>query len=663
MCADLGVDLNRPFTITELTDGLTKMKNGKSVGYDRICNEMLKNSPPNVKLILLEFIKLCLKNSLAPGSLCNELISPIHKSGSVDDPNNYRGICVSSSIAKLFMSMFGTRLQGKVDKENMISKNQIGFRKNFRTADHLITLKAIVKKYVTKGQNKLYACFIDLRKAYDSIDHKKLFNHLRKLGLNGKLIDLVENFYEKTKCAIKIKGKITNFFKFGKGVRQGCPLSCLLFNLYINDLIPILDRVSDSSICLSENDPINVLMYADDLIVLARSQEELQKKVDNLNLFLHDRKLFINETKTKCMVFNRGNRLCKINLSINGIEIENVKTFKYLGFTVGAKNCSFIATCNDLGIKTKRAIFALNNKIKLSQMPVNLALKIFTTQLVPILLYGAEVWGPYVFKNLINWEKSETERVHTQFLKRILGCDIRTSNIMTRTEVGRKPLICDIIRKSALFIKHVKSNVGSLAWQAMEYEKENFDDDNVFQLIRKFTPYYNETGETVEPPNINGVRKQNYIFYKQVWKTGIVQLSKAEAYLRYKGDIRIEKYLTHIKNIKHRKALTRFRLSCHLLMIEKGRHHNPPLDRSERTCPFCESVIEDEIHFLIECPKYNNERIPIFRACNQSSIYFENMTNESKFIFIMTNEDINIMSILGSFIFNCFKKREIELIQ
>ena len=98
-------------------------------------------------------------------------------------------------------------------------------------------------------------------------------------------------------------------------------------------------------------------------------------------------------------------------------------------------------------------------------------------------------------------------------------------------------------------------------------------------------------------------------------------------------------------------------------MIEKGRHRNPPLDRSERTCPFCESVIEDEIHFLIECPKYNNERIPIFRACNQSSIYFENMTNELKFIFIMSNEDINIMSILGSFIFNCLKKREIELIQ
>ena len=85
---------------------------------------------------------------------------------------------------------------------------------------------------------------------------------------------------------------------------------------------------------------------------------------------------------------NRGNRLCKINLFINGIAIENVKTFKYLGFTLGAKNCSFNNTSRNLGVKTKRALFALNNRIKLSQMPIKLALKIFgqLTHLVKLYL-------------------------------------------------------------------------------------------------------------------------------------------------------------------------------------------------------------------------------------------------------------------------------------
>ena len=107
--------------------------------------------------------------------------------------------------------------------------------------------------------------------------------------------------------------------------------------------------------------------------------------------------MLVNETKTKSMVFNRGNKLCNTNLSLNGIEIENVKTFKYLGFTVGAKNCSFKGTSNDLSIKTKLAIFAVNSKIRLSLIPVKLAIKIFMTQLQPILLYGGEVWGTYVF--------------------------------------------------------------------------------------------------------------------------------------------------------------------------------------------------------------------------------------------------------------------------
>ena len=187
---------------------------------------------------------------------------------------------------------------------------------------------------------------------------------------------LVEDFYNKTKCAINVNAKITSLFIYGKGVRQGCPLSSLLFN-YVNDTIHILNRASDSPIHLSENDPTNALMYADDLIVLAKSQEELQEKIDKLSSFLQERKLFVNEAKTKCMVFNRGNRLCKINLFINGIAIENVKTFKYLGFTLGAKNCSFNHTRTNLSIKTK--LFALNNRIRISQMPLKLALNIYHT--------------------------------------------------------------------------------------------------------------------------------------------------------------------------------------------------------------------------------------------------------------------------------------------
>ena len=68
--------------------------------------------------------------------------------------------------------------------------------------------------------------------------------------------------------------------------------------------------------------------------------------------------------------------------------------------------------------------------MKISKLPVKLAVQIFATQLAPILLYGAEVWGPYVFNDYTDWERNDIEKVHTQFVKRIIGCDVRTSNLM-----------------------------------------------------------------------------------------------------------------------------------------------------------------------------------------------------------------------------------------
>ena len=176
----------------------------------------------------------------------------------------------------------------------------------------------------------------------------------------------------------------------------------------------------------------------------------------------------------------------------------------------------------------------------------------------------------------------------------------------------------------------MKSNPESLAGQALAYEWENNDENNLLQLIRKFTQYYQGPVYPIERLNKRDVRKQNDEFYKQVWKTEIIKLSKAESYVKYKDNINLEDYLVKIKNHKHRKALTRFRLSCHPLMIEKGRHQKPPLPRPERTCHYCPSEIEDELHFITSCPRYDNERIPLYRTAIENSIHFENLSNESK---------------------------------
>ena len=108
---------------------------------------------------------------------------------------------------------------------NVLFKNQIGFKRNHRTADHLLTLKSVVKKYVTIGKKKLFACFLDLKKAFDSVWHKGLFHKILENAISDNILNLIKDIYNKTKCAVKVGDYRTNFFNFTKGVRQGCPLS------------------------------------------------------------------------------------------------------------------------------------------------------------------------------------------------------------------------------------------------------------------------------------------------------------------------------------------------------------------------------------------------------------------------------------------------------
>ena len=87
-------------------------------------------------------------------------------------------------------------------------------------------------------------CFVDFKKAFDSVWHNGLFRKLENKGINGNFLNLIKSIYAKTKCAIKINGKVTNSFNYLKGVQQGNPLSSTLFNLFLND---IFDEIKNAS--------------------------------------------------------------------------------------------------------------------------------------------------------------------------------------------------------------------------------------------------------------------------------------------------------------------------------------------------------------------------------------------------------------------------------
>ena len=144
--------------------------------------------------------------------------------------------------------------------------------------------------------------------------------------------------------------------------------------------------------------------------------------------------------------------------------------------------------------------------------------------------------------------------------------------------------------------------------------------------------------------------------FDSFWETKIKESTKAITFYKFKTSIILEPYLNMNLNPKHKICISRFRLSNHTLMIEKGRHTN--IDRNNRVCYFCENEIEDEVHFLIRCPLYTKERNFITGICESTCLNFQDLSDEQKFIFVMTNEGNDIIRIVAKFITHSLLLRE-----
>ena len=165
--------------------------------------------------------------------------------------------------------------------------------------------------------------------------------------------------YSQTLCSVKIDRMMTQFFPYSKGVRQGCRLSPSLFNIYLNDLVPGLALSNSSPLGLANGSSISCMMYADDLILLSKSEEGLQSMLDKLQKFCESWELSINLKKTKCLTFQKKNKVRHTStFYIQNTALENVAEYTYLGISINC-NGSFRTALVDLRNKANRAFFPL----------------------------------------------------------------------------------------------------------------------------------------------------------------------------------------------------------------------------------------------------------------------------------------------------------------
>ena len=224
--------LHSSFTSEEIVKGIALLKSKEASGHDFISNEVIKASLPSFSSFLVTLFNKILQTQIYLDDWSRGIITPLPKSEEIENPDNYCGITINSCLGKLFNLLLNNRLLCLIYEYNILKNNQIGFRKGFRTADHVLTIKTLMDKYLSEN-NKLYFCYVDFSKAYDSIWREALFKKLLSYGVSTNFVSLLKNIYEKTKLSVRLASDITEFFTSNVGLKHGSNMIPILFNLFM----------------------------------------------------------------------------------------------------------------------------------------------------------------------------------------------------------------------------------------------------------------------------------------------------------------------------------------------------------------------------------------------------------------------------------------------
>lgn len=229
------------------------------------------------------------------------IISAIFKDGDKRDPLNYRGITLLSVVGKTFTSILNERIMLWTEEKGVLEDEQGGFRKGRGCVEQIFILKEVLN--LRKGK-KTYCCFIDIKKAYDRVWRGGLWKRLWDSGVRGRIWRVLRNLYEDVQSCCKVGAGRTDWFDVDVGVRQGCGLSPVLFNIFINGLgVAIKDL--GLGVKIDDGNKLSLLLYADDICVIANSKNELQRMMDAVSLYTRRWRFEINMKKTKVVVFGR----------------------------------------------------------------------------------------------------------------------------------------------------------------------------------------------------------------------------------------------------------------------------------------------------------------------------------------------------------------------
>ena len=376
---------NNVFDVLDIEKGIQMLKNGRASGFDGLSKEHIIYSHPAIIVHLKLLFNMMYLHGFVPDEFGKGVTIPIPKDrlGDITNAENYRPITISPVISKIFEYCILHRFNEQLQSSNL----QFGFKQN-SSCSHAIFLMKQVTDYFVNNSSSVYVASLDARKAFDRVNHVKLFKLLLEKGVSGRLVKVIHDWYSKTSIVVKWNEYSSEPMTVKSGIRQGGVLSPVLFNMYVDVLINALTR-SDLGYHLGGL-YIGCILYADDIILLSASVCDLQRMLNICYEIGKTIDVLFNAAKSALLIVGKA---CKEKIGILKLgehDLMWVDKFKYLGLWL----CSDIKINIDISVITRKTYAAANAIFHQTKYVSDIVkLSLIESYVLPILTYAIEaIW-------------------------------------------------------------------------------------------------------------------------------------------------------------------------------------------------------------------------------------------------------------------------------
>ena len=442
---------------------IQKLTRNKATGADNIPAEFIQTLGEKGTQAITRLMNKIYNTGIIPDDFLQTIFITVPKVQQAQECADFRTISLISHTSKILLHLINSRITPIIERH--LSNTQMGFRKGRGTKDAIFQLRMLVERSMQVNK-KVYACFVDYQKAFDRINHEKLLKIMEKAGIPDLERKLIKSLYWNQYAVVKTADGKSRRICIRRGVRQGCIISPILFNLYSEYMMKELED-NINGIKIGGKNYTN-LRYADDAVFVSDQEAELQTIITSLCEICKEYGMDVNVKKTKTMVLNKSGKT-QCSVTANGTKLEQVSQYKYLGSCITEDG-----RCEQ-DIKTRIAMakdaFWKHKELLRGNISLKVKKRMLHCYVFPVLKYSCESWT--MNKDLVRRINAFEQWCYRRLLKIKWTDKISNEEVLRRIKEDEMCMYKSIQKQKLAFTGHIlRGSSGKDAIQILEGKLE-----------------------------------------------------------------------------------------------------------------------------------------------------------------------------------------------